>query len=373
MFRGFAALAGAVAMVLAVGGTSAEAETRPSVPAPLAAASARYDDAATLALIASILSTAQDTMAAIANGFVAEAPSAESQAEFDAMQAAAVSQIRDTQAAAADALRTIRNGTWSDEVWEAAHAALPVLRASMVAELAVVDALEYPGPTTTTSTVPPLPTTSTTVPPLPTTSTTVPPLPTTSTTVPPLPTTSTTVPPLPTTSTTVPPLPTTTTTLAPPTTTTATTRVAPTTAATTTTTTTTTTTVPAVVTPQSGGSGTEPPTQRAPDPQLDQSVLGALFAGDAGLENAPATPEADLSGWLASTFDVVLPPMVASVVLSPFVIIEVIAGTVLRSGSSILLPILLLCLSILFLRWRDRSRGAALTTADDEGSQAAAA
>ena len=115
-------------------------------------------------------------MAAIANGFVAEAPSAESQAEFDAMQAAAVSQIRDTQAAAADALRTIRNGTWSDEVWEAAHAALPVLRASMVAELAVVDALEYPGPTTTTSTVPPLPTTSTTVPPLPTTSTTVPPL-----------------------------------------------------------------------------------------------------------------------------------------------------------------------------------------------------
>ncbi|MGB5534172.1 MAG: hypothetical protein WBN71_13835 [Acidimicrobiia bacterium] len=341
MFRGFAALAGAVAMVLAVGGTSAEAETRPSVPAPLAAASARYDDAATLALIASILSTAQDTMAAIANGFVAEAPSAKSQAEFDAMQAAAVSQIRDTQAAAADALRTIRNGTWSDEVWEAAHAALPVLRASMVAELAVVDALEYPGPTTTTSTVPPLPTTSTTVPPLPTTSTTV------------------------------PPLPTTTTTLAPPTTTTATTRVAPTTAATTTTTTT--TTVPAVVTPQSGGSGTEPPTQRAPDPQLDQSVLGALFAGDAGLENAPATPEADLSGWLASTFDVVLPPMVASVVLSPFVIIEVIAGTVLRSGSSILLPILLLCLSILFLRWRDRSRGAALTAADDEGSQAAAA
>ncbi|MGB5730045.1 MAG: hypothetical protein WBN24_00345, partial [Acidimicrobiia bacterium] len=161
MFRGFAALAGAVAMVLAVGGTSAEAETRPSVPAPLAAASARYDDAATLALIASILSTAQDTMAAIANGFVAEAPSAKSQAEFDAMQAAAVSQIRDTQAAAADALRTIRNGTWSDEVWEAAHAALPVLRASMVAELAVVDALEYPGPTTTTSTVPPLPTTST--------------------------------------------------------------------------------------------------------------------------------------------------------------------------------------------------------------------
>jgi hypothetical protein len=371
MFRGFAALAGAVAMVLAVGGISAEAETRPSVPAPLAAASARYDDAATLALIASILSTAQDTMAAIANGFVAEAPSAESQAEFDAMQAAAVSQIRDTQAAAADALRTIRNGTWSDEVWEAAHAALPVLRASMVAELAVVDALEYPGPTTTTSTVPPLPTTSTSVPPLPTTSTTVPPLPTTTTTVPPLPTTSTTVPPLPTTSTTVPPLPTTTTTLAPPTTTTATTRVAPTTAATTTTTTT--TTVPAVVTPQSGGSGTEPPTQRAPDPQLDQSVLGALFAGDAGLENTPATPEADLSGWLASTFDVVLPPMVASVVLSPFVIIEVIAGTVLRSGSSILLPILLLCLSILFLRWRDRSRGAALTAADDEGSQAAAA
>ena len=96
MFRGFAVIAVAVAMVLGVGDTSAVAETRPSVPAPLSAASARYDDAATLALIASILSTAQDTMAAIADGFVAEAPSAESQAEFDAMQAAAVSQIQDT-------------------------------------------------------------------------------------------------------------------------------------------------------------------------------------------------------------------------------------------------------------------------------------
>jgi hypothetical protein len=123
---------------------------------------------------------------------------------------------------------------------------------------------------------------------------------------------------------------------------------------------------------QSGGSGTEPPTQRAPDPQLDQSVLGALFAGDGWLENAAATPAADLSGWLASMLDVVLPPMVASVVLSPFVVMEVIARTILRSGSAILLPILLLGLSIVFLRWRDRRRGPAQTAAD-EGSQAAAA
>ena len=113
MLRGSALFVVVVAVVLAAGGSVAEAKPTPSVPAPLSTASARYDDAATLAVIASILSTAQDTMAAIADGFVAEAVGAESQAEFDEMQAAAVSRIRDTQAAAADALRAIRNATWS--------------------------------------------------------------------------------------------------------------------------------------------------------------------------------------------------------------------------------------------------------------------
>ena len=338
MFRRFAVFAVVAAMVLAVGATSAEAKSTRSLPTPLSSASARYDDAATLALIASILSTAQDTMAAIADGFVAEAPSAESKAEFDAMQRAAVSQIKDTEAAAAHELRAIRNETWSVDVWEAAHEALAVLRASMDAELAIVGALEYPGPTTTTSTVPPSTTTSTVPPSTTTTSTT----PARST-----PTTTRVVP-----------------STAP--TTTSTTRAAPPT------TTTTTTTVPAAVAPQSGGSGTEPPTQRAPDPQFDQSVLGALFAGDGELENPVATPASDLTGWLSTMLDVAFPPMVASAVLSPFIIIEVIGRTILRSGSAIFPPILLLGLSILFLRWRDRGREAARSSGDG-GSQAAAA
>jgi len=356
MFRRFAVFAVVAAMVLAVGATSAEAKSTRSLPTPLSSASARYDDAATLALIASILSTAQDTMAAIADGFVAEAPSAESKAEFDAMQRAAVSQIKDTEAAAAHELRAIRNETWSVDVWEAAHEALAVLRASMDAELAIVGALEYPGPTTTTSTVPPSTTTST-VPPSTTTST-VPPSTTTST-VPPSTTTTSTTPArsTPTTTRVVP-------STAP--TTTSTTRAAPPT------TTTTTTTVPAAVAPQSGGSGTEPPTQRAPDPQFDQSVLGALFAGDGELENPVATPASDLTGWLSTMLDVAFPPMVASAVLSPFIIIEVIGRTILRSGSAIFPPILLLGLSILFLRWRDRGREAARSSGDG-GSQAAAA
>jgi hypothetical protein len=122
-------------------------------------------------------------------------------------------------------------------------------------------------------------------------------------------------------------------------------------------TTTTTTTVPAVVAPQNGGSGTEPPARRTPDPRPDLSVLGALFAGDGRLENTAATPAADLAGWMSSMLDVVLPPMVGTVVLSPLIVIEVIVRTMLRSGSSMLLPVLLLGLSLLYLRWRDRRNG----------------
>jgi hypothetical protein len=334
MFRGFVVFAVAVAMMLAMAGASSEAEATPSLPAPSFAALAQTDDAATLALIASILSSAQDTMAAIADDFAAEGPSAESQGEFDAMQAEAIGQIKDVHAVAAEALRGIRNGTWSDEVWEAAHAALPVLRASMNAELAIVDALEYPGPTTTTSTAPPPTTTSTTV---------APPTTTTSTTSAP-PTTQATA--------------TSTTTVAPSTTTTSTTSAPPTTV-------TTTSTVPALVSPQSGGSDTGPPTERVLDPQLDRSVLGTLFAGDGGLENVAAPPAADLTAWLSTMLDVVFPPMVAAAVLSPFVIVEVIGRTILSSGSAILVPMLMLALSILFLRWRDRGRLAAETVGDE--------
>jgi hypothetical protein len=54
--------------------------------------------------------------------------------------------------------------------------------------------------------------------------------------------------------------------------------------------------------------------------------------------------------------------------LSPLIIIEVIGREMLRSGAAILLPILLLGLSLLFLRWRDRKcqAGQALAEAGPE-------
>ena len=352
------------------GGESAEAETRPSESALLSAASALYDDAATLALIASILSTAQDTMAAIADGLVAEAPSAESQAEFDAMQAAAASLIRDTQTAAADALRMIRNETWSDEVWEAAHAALPVLRASMVAELAVVDALQYPGSApTTTSTTQPISTTTTS------TTTTTSPTTTTTTTTTTSPTTTTTTTSPTTTTTTTSTIPgasstttvpgSSTTTSVPGTSSTTTTVPASSTTTTIPATSTTTTVAVAIVAPDSGSSGGDGGFAMVMPPE------DAMF-GTAAAAPEPPSPVEDLSGWVASMLDVVLPPMVVAVVLSPLIVIEVIGRTMLRSGSAILLPIVMLSLTLLFFRWRDRKRAAAHAVAT-EGPEAATA
>jgi len=86
--------------------------------------------------------------------------------------------------------------------------------------------------------------------------------------------------------------------------------------------------------------------------------------GTTAAEPEPPSPVADLTGWVASMLDVVLPPMVVSVVLSPLIIIEVIGRAMLRSGAAILLPILLLGLSLLFLRWRDRNRQAGQALAE---------
>jgi len=80
-----------------------------------------------------------------------------------------------------------------------------------------------------------------------------------------------------------------------------------------------------------------------------------MFGVDAGVSKAPA-PMADLSGWLASMLDVVLPPVVVAVVLSPLIILEVVTQTVLHSGLAILPPIVLLGAALLFLRWWDRRR-----------------
>ena len=90
-----------------------------------------------------------------------------------------------------------------------------------------------------------------------------------------------------------------------------------------------------------------------------------MFGVNAGVSEAP-TPMADLSGWLASMLDVALPPVVVAVVLSPLIVLEIVARTIFRSGLAIFPPILLLGATLLFLRWRDRRRedGPMLTDGD---------
>jgi hypothetical protein len=124
----------------------------------------------------------------------------------------------------------------------------------------------------------------------------------------------------------------------------------------------TTITVPAAIaTPDSGPNGGDGGFSTVMPPQ------DAMF-GTAAAEPEPPSPVADLTGWVASMLDVVLPPMVVSVVLSPLIIIEVIGRAMLRSGAAILL----LGLSLLFLRWGDRNHQAGQAVAE-AGPEIAAA
>lgn len=65
--------------------------------------------------------------------------------------------------------------------------------------------------------------------------------------------------------------------------------------------------------------------------------------------------------------------MVGTIVLSPLIVIEVVVRAVLGSGSSIVPPVGLLGLSLLFLWWRDRKSGAGDGTGEaGAGTQVAA-
>ena len=94
-----------------------------------------------------------------------------------------------------------------------------------------------------------------------------------------------------------------------------------------------------------------------------------MFGVNTGVSEAPS-PMADLSGWLASMLDVALPPVVVAVVLSPLIVLEVVARTVLRSGLALLPPIVLLGGALLFFRWRDRRRETGPALVDDDPLEA---
>ena len=217
--------------------------------------------------------------------------------------------------------------------------------------------LDSPPPTTTTTTAPPPPTTTTTIAPPPptTTTTTAPPPTTTTTTAPPPPTTTTTTAPPPPTTTT------TTTTTTPPTATTQPPPVAPTT-----------TTTPPIGPPGpqvSTTSTTVPPPTTIPD-QPDQELIAAPVTlppdepGDTDPELS-ALPESagghtGFSGVLLDGLEVVIPPTVATSLLSPLLLLESIAMAFVRTGLELLVPGLLLMLVVLWGDDRRRKRSVLL-------------
>ena len=364
MRKWWAVFVAVAVVVVAVAGSGVAEAAKPGKDHPPSGQSSPSGDTETLQTIENILSNAQTDMANIANEFVANAPSAGSQSEFDSMQGAAEFRIDVTKKVAEVLLKAIRDAAESDVVFDAALAALQELQASRVAAVSLANSIEYSAPTTTTTT------TSTTQPP-PTTTTTSPTTTTTATS--PTTTTTTTSPTTTTTTTSTIPGASSTTTVPGSSTTTSVPRTSSTTttvpgSSTTTTipgTSTTTTVAAAIVAPDSGSNGGDGGFAMAMPPE--DAMFGA--AADAP---EPPSPVADLSGWVASMLDVVLPPTVVAVVLSPLIIIEVIGRTILRSGSAILLPIVLFSLTLLFFRWRDRKREAAHAIAT-EGPEAATA
>jgi len=179
----------------------------------------------------------------------------------------------------------------------------------------------------------------------------------------PAPTTTTTVPP---TTTTV--APTSTTTTAPPTTTTTTMAAPSTTTATTTSATTlaTTTTTPATATPPMGSPPPKPP------PSIDDAVVYALTPPpqlDVPADGSPSgvgtlrSETGLVTGTFLTTMSVVMPPSVATAVLSVPIVIEILIGTVFSSVRALVVPILVLIVVGGALVWREagllvRRRGA---------------
>ena len=161
---------------------------------------------------------------------------------------------------------------------------------------------------------------------------------------------------------------TTTTTIAPTTTTVP--RTTTTTAATTTTTTTTdgstttttsaptTTTTPAAsVTPPPPYGTDQPPTGGTPDAMPATAVFDDSSRSSLSFAEAMRADSAMMTGSLVEGMSVVLPPSVATAVLSLPIVIEIILGTLFDSAQSLFVPVLILVAAGLILFWREnRSR-----------------
>lgn len=201
--------------------------------------------------------------------------------------------------------------------------------------------------TTTTSTTTTTTTTTTTIAPIPTTTTTTepPPTPTTTTTAPPGSTTTTTTTTTPggTTTTTGPGV--TTTSAAPGTTTTPTTTAAPTTSATTGpppgeespgVDSTTTTQAPGIV----AQPGKDPPPPEPTSAEHDAAMTALPTIANSN----SAVGQRGMSAALFDDLEVVIPPLVASAILSPLVLFEALIGAFVETGRDLVFPGILLLL-----------------------------
>ncbi|MBG7605350.1 MAG: 3'-5' exonuclease [Actinobacteria bacterium] len=115
MRKWWAVLIAVVVVATAIAGSGVAEAAKPGGDRPPDGSSSSYGDAETLQAIDNILSGAQADMANIASGFVATASSAQSQAEFDAMQSMALNEIEAVKKTAEVMLRDIReNGIVTD-------------------------------------------------------------------------------------------------------------------------------------------------------------------------------------------------------------------------------------------------------------------
>ncbi len=114
----------AVAVVIVMASSGVGAQAKPKKPPPPAEQGAQAGDAEDLANIASILATAEAAMKSAADDFMASAPSARSQDEFDLMQNIARGRISVSKGIADSQLRRIRDEARPGPVHDAAVVAL---------------------------------------------------------------------------------------------------------------------------------------------------------------------------------------------------------------------------------------------------------
>lgn len=286
------------------------------------------------AKIAATVSQTEASMQQVLNQFTTDAINASSQAELSSLQAAAHADIDAIYSSAINKLKSYL-AVYPDEL--AAQVDLAKAR------LAQSEAAAHAEINTTASqikpTLPPVTTTTTTMPPTTTTTTTKGVTTTTTKNV-----TTTTTPPRTTTtsSTTLPP--TTTTTTVPPTTTTGADS--------------STTTTVAAAAPPPPPPGTD---QRTPSSTIDSMPPSANFDRAAGrtlsFTEAMRTDSRMMTGTLVQGMSVVLPPAVATAVLSLPIVIEIVLGTLFDSVQSLVVPMLILVAATTIIIWREsRSR-----------------